>query len=216
MSRIVPAILTDDTKTLDKMVRQVETFTDFFQLDIMDGEFVPSRSINAGDVAALKTKLNWEAHLMVTDPQQYLEGFRKAGAKRVVFHYESGDYPLDVISQAKSIGLECGMAINPETDIEDIMPFVDRIDSVLFLSVTPGFYGSKFIPEVLDKIRQFRKLCPCVETGIDGGVKENNIATIASTGVDFICVGSAIFMQDNPAESFQRLSALAEESLPSF
>ena len=210
MSRVVPAILTEDAEALERMIRQAETFTDFVQLDIMDGLFVPSKSIKAEDITNLKTSLKWEAHLMVNNPQQYLNSFKQAGAKRVVFHSEATDKPLGVISQARGMGLEVGLAVNPETAIANILPFIDSVDSLLFLSVNPGFYGSPFIPEVLEKIRQFRKKCPGVKTGIDGGVKESNIATIAASGVDYIYVGSAIFLQENPAESYRRLSALAK------
>ena len=212
MSRVVPAILTEDAEALEKMVRLAEEFTDFVQLDIMDGRFVPSRSIKAEDIANLKTSLKWEAHLMVNSPQQYLDSFKRAGAKRVVFHYEAADKPLEVISQARRLGLEAGVAINPETDIAEVLPLADKLACLLFLSVNPGFYGSPFIPEVLDKIRELRMLCPEVETGIDGGVKEGNIADIAATGVDYICVGSAIFLSRNPAESYRLLSAMAKQT----
>lgn len=212
MSRVVPAILTEDPEALEKMIRLADEFTDFVQLDIMDGRFVPSRSIKAEDIAKLQTSLKWEAHLMVDNPQQYLKGFKQAGAKRVVFHYEATDEPLEVISKAREMELEVGLAINPETDITKVLPLTDKLNCLLFLSVNPGFYGSPFIPEVLEKIRQFRVLCPSVETGIDGGVKEGNIADIAATGVDYICIGSAIFLSRIPAESYRRLSALAKQT----
>jgi ribulose-phosphate 3-epimerase len=207
--QIVPAILTDDPEALEKLVRQAEDFTNYAQLDIMDGKFVPSRSIRCGDMANLKTKLNWEAHLMVLHPETYVEDFVQAGAKKIVFHYEATPAPREVIKQVKKLGVKVGLAVNPETDAGDILPLVDEVDSVLFLAVNPGFYGARFIPEVLDKIKEFRKARPKMETGIDGGIKESNIALIAGSGVDVIYVGSAIFMQPKPAESYRRLVALA-------
>ena len=211
--RVVPAILTDDPKALESMIRQAETFTDWVQVDIMDGKFVPSRSINYEHLDNLSTKLCWEGHLMVQHPEDYVEGSRKAGAQKVVFHYEATPSPRKVISLVRELGLEVGLAVNPETPVSDILSLTSEVDSVLFLSVNPGFYGSKFIPEVLDKIGEFRRAQPGVETGIDGGIKEDNIVQIARAMVDVIYVGSAIFMHPEPAESFSRLKAMVAEGL---
>jgi ribulose-phosphate 3-epimerase len=212
--RTVPAILTDDPKVLEKLVSQTETFTDYAQFDIMDGEFVPSRSVSCEQIAGLKTTLKWEAHLMVRHPEDCLEGFQKVGAQRLVFHYEATLTPEKIIHKIKKLGMKAGLAINPETPITAITPLVKKLDSVLFLSVNPGFYGAKFIPEVLDKIVAFRKAYPKMEIGIDGGIKENNIGQIARTGVNVIYIGSAIFLQPDPAESYRRLTKLAEANTP--
>lgn len=210
MSRIVPAILTDDPKALETMARQAATFTDYVQIDIMDGQFVPSKSITWPQLAAIPLRFTWEAHLMVAHPEECLDGFRRAGARKIVFHHEATPSPAEVISLARSYGLEVGIAINPQTPVAAILPLVGEVDSVLFLSVNPGFYGSEFIPAVLDKITEFKKRRPEVATGLDGGVKEGNVAEIARTGVSCICVGSAIFKQPEPAASFRHLQALAE------
>jgi len=211
-SRIVPAILTDDPDALKSMIRLTETFTDYIQIDIMDGRYVPSTSITAEHLMKLSIKTDWEAHLMVDNPENYLEDYRKAGAKRVVFHYEATGKLLKVIGLAEKLGLPFGLAINPDTPIKAVLPFCDNLDCLLFLSVNPGFYGSPFIPDVLNKIKQFRSLCPNMETGIDGGIKDGNITRVAQTGVDYICVGSAIFMQPDPAASYHHLCELAAEA----
>jgi ribulose-phosphate 3-epimerase len=207
--RTVPAILTDDPEALKKMSELTETFTGYAQFDIMDGRFVPSRSVSCGEIAALKTRLAWEAHLMALHPEDCLEGFQQAGAQMIIFHYEATPAPVEIIRRIKKLGMKAGLAVNPETPIDVINPLVSGLDSVLFLSVNPGFYGAKFIPEVLYKIVSFRKAYPEMDTGIDGGVKENNIVEIARTGVDYICVGSAIYNQPDPAASYRRLAALA-------
>ncbi len=208
----VPAILTDDPKALETMVRQTETFTSYAQFDIMDGQFVPSRSITCEHIARLATKLNWEAHLMVLHPETHLKDFQRAGAQKIVFHYEATSSPQEVISQIRNLGMRAGLAVNPETPISTITPLTSEVDSVLFLSVNPGFYGAKFIPEVLEKIAAFHSAQPNLEIGIDGGIKEGNIAQIARTGVDIIYIGSAIFLQPEPGESYRRLLAMAEEN----
>jgi ribulose-phosphate 3-epimerase len=190
-----------------------ETFTSYAQFDIMDGQFVPSRSVSCEAIAALKTRLTWEAHLMVLHPEDCLQDFRQAGAQRIIFHYEATPVPGEIIGKIRELGMKAGLAVNPETPTNAIAPLVAKVDGVLFLSVNPGFYGARFIPDVLDKIEAFRREYPETEIGIDGGVKEDNIARIARTGVDVICVGSAIFNQPEPAASYRRLAALAGEAV---
>jgi ribulose-phosphate 3-epimerase len=211
-TKVVPAILTNDPVALETMIRQAESFTTCVQMDIMDGQFVPSQSITAEHLASIPMKLSWEAHLMVLHPQDYLNGFRQAGARKVIFHYEATSSPHEVISLARELDLAVGLAINPDTIISTMLPLIDEVDSVLLLTVNPGFYGSKFIPEVMDKVAELRKARPEMEIGVDGGVKENNITQIAQTGVDVIYVGSAIFLHPQPGESFRHLLALAQEN----
>jgi len=212
--RTVPAILTQDPAALAKMVSQAETFTDLVQFDVMDGRFVPSQSVSGRQIAALKTRLDWEVHLMVLEPETYLEEFRRAGARKIVFHYEATPSPEGVIRRIKKLGVLAGLAVNPETPVSAIAPLLPGLDGMPFLSVNPGFYGAKFIPEVLDKVRDFRRAHPAMESGIDGGIKESNIAEIAGTGVNVIYIGSAVFLQPDPAASYRRLTALAEAQAP--
>lgn len=210
--KVVPAILTEDPRALETMVQEAETFADYAQFDFMDGRFVPSRSITYQDLLTIPIKFSWEAHLMVECPQDYLDNMRKAGAKKVIFHYESTSSPQSVISRARELGLELGLAINPETNVPSFLPLVDDVDSVLFLTVQPGFYGSKFIPEVLDKVVELRQSRPSIEIGVDGGIKESNIVQVARSGVDVVYVGSAIFLQPKPAEKYYDLVALTLEA----
>lgn len=209
--RTVPAILTDDPIVLGQLVAQAERFTDFAQFDIMDGQFVPSSSVTCDDIASLRTKLAWEVHLMVVHPEQCLEDYRKAGAKRIVFHYEATSSPDLIIEKIHGQGLEAGLAVNPETPIEAIAPFVDSLDGVLFMSVHPGFYGAKFLPEVMDKVKAFRKKYPRMEIGVDGGVSADTIPIIVPAGADTIYIGSAIFRQPDPGAAYRRLAALANQ-----
>lgn len=208
--RVVPAILTDDSSALEKMVCQTENFTDYVQIDIMDGHFVPSRSVTWEDIAGLSINIKWEAHLMVTHPEKYCEGFKQASASKVIFHHEATISPREVIARIRNLGLEVGLAINPETPVSATASYINEVDSVLLLTVTPGFYGSKFIPEVMDKVAELRDIQPGIEIGVDGGVKEINIKEIASAGVDYICVGSAVFLQPEPAASYRRLQSLVQ------
>ncbi|MFC1911740.1 ribulose-phosphate 3-epimerase [Chloroflexota bacterium] len=210
--QVVPAILSADLNTLEDMLRQTKTFTSYVQIDIMDGLFVPSQSITWQQLATINIKLGWEAHLMVLHPEDYLSGFRQAGAQKVIFHYEATASPGKVISEARKLGLNVGLAVNPDTSVSAFIPLTGGVDSVLFLTVNPGFYGSKFIPEVMDKVTELWRLRPELEIGIDGGIKESNIRQVAGSGVDVIYVGSAIFLQPKPSESYRNLLALANNS----
>ena len=210
--QVVPAILSDDINALENMVRQAETFASYVQIDIMDGRFVPSQSITWQQLSTVPVKLNWEAHLMVLNPEDYLSGFRQAGAQKIIFHYEATALPGKVISKTRELGLNVGLAINPDTPVSAFISLTDEVDSVLFLTVNPGFYGSKFIPEVMNKVEELRRLRPGIEIGVDGGIKEVNIQQVAKSGVDVIYVGSAIFLQPQPGESYHQLLALANNS----
>jgi len=147
----------------------------------------------------------------VVHPEDHVEDFQRVGAHRITFHYEATERPQQVISQIRNLGLEVGLAVNPETPVSAVIPLADLVDSILFLSVHPGFYGAKFLPGVLDKIKEFRTIRLNQEIGIDGGIKENNIVQIAKSGVDSIHVGSAIFLQPNPGESFHHLTSLIQD-----
>jgi len=213
--RVVPAILTENPEALAKMVRQAETFADFVQVDIMDGRFVPSRSIACSDIVAVSPKLHWEAHLMVRQPEEQLQCFARAGAEKIVFHFEATSSPLRIIKLIRHLGVKVGLAVNPEMPLTTTLSLADSVDSVLFLTVHPGFYGAKFLPEVLDRVVELRSRKPNLEIGVDGGIKESNVAQVARLGVDCICVGSAIFVQPDPGASFRRLQSLADKACPS-
>ncbi|MDD5547251.1 MAG: ribulose-phosphate 3-epimerase [Candidatus Omnitrophica bacterium] len=204
--RIVPAVLTDKPDELKRMIAQAEGFCDLVQIDIMDGRFVPSKSISAADLAKIKTGLKLEVHLMVEEPGKYLEPFKRAGAKRIVFHYESKEDPSSVIQKIRALGLEAGIAINPGTPVSKVEGYFKDIDVLLFLSVNPGFYGSKFIPEVCDKACALMGRNGRPVIAMDGGLKMDNILMIKEAGVDLACVGSGIFGKGDPKENYKNLA----------
>ena len=202
---IVPALLTSDSGQLEHFIKLAETFTNWVQIDFMDGRFVPSTSISTRDIGRLNAGFEWEAHLMVLEPENELDALKAAGASRVIFHYEATRNHQRVIDMARELGIGIGMALNPATPAEHLEPFANSLECVLFMSVNPGFYGAPFIAGVLDKIRAFKDKHPDMHTSIDGGAKQDNIGMIATSGVDSICVGSAIFLSADPASSYQRL-----------
>ena len=208
--RIVPALLTDDPAALNQMVNSISGVVPWAQVDIMDGQFVPSKSIGWQQVKAAKIPFDWEAHLMVKEPETYFSGFKSARARRVIFHFEAVIDVQTAIARARKLELDVGLALNPGTPVSAISDFLPLLDSVLIMSVVPGFYGSKFIPEVLDKVGQIRALKPEVSIGIDGGINESNLLEVAASGIDDICVGSAIFLAPDPQRSYRHLQALVD------
>lgn len=205
MNKIVPAILTDNKDKFTKMVNLCSEFTDYIQIDIMDGEFVPSKSITPNDFKGLSSPVHSEAHLMVKNPLEWISVFKEFGSQRIIFHFEIEANHSNIIKKIKQTGLQAGIAVNPSTEIEDFQHLIPETDTFLFMSVEPGFYGSVFIPYVLEKIRRFKKVNPHKLAGIDGGVKLDNVQIVNNSGIDYICVGSAIFKSNNPKQIYRRL-----------
>ena len=210
--RVVPALLTDNPAALAQMVEVANGFADFVQVDIMDGRFVPSTSISATDLGNVGIRFGWEAHLMVADPLNYVEQFKDIGASRIIFHIESDDDPNDVIALGRSLGISIGVALNPDTPVSTAADVLAGADSVLLMSVYPGYYGAAFVPEVLGKVPELRRKFPGLELGIDGGIKPDNLLEVARLGFDTVCVGSAIFRDEDPAAAYRRLAGLAAQA----
>ena len=211
--RVVPALLTDSASALSTMARVATGLHTFVQIVIMDGRFVPARSITADDLQSTVMPFDWAAHLMVHGPEPYFAPMKRAGAQRVIFHQEVSGEPVATIRAARESGLDVGLALNPETPVGTVLHLLDRLDVLLLLTVTPGYYGSPFVPEVLDKVRELRALAPALEIEVDGGVKESNIGDVVRSGAESICVGSAIFLQPDPSTAYERLLALARKAV---
>ncbi|MDD3295876.1 MAG: ribulose-phosphate 3-epimerase [Candidatus Omnitrophica bacterium] len=201
---IVPALLTNDVKKLEEMLDVCAGFTDYAQIDIMDGEFVPSLSIGKPELEGLKLPLSCEAHLMVSRPLDWLKALKKIGIKKVIYHFEIQADHKFILSEIKKEGLGLGIAVNPATKISEFKFLLEYVDTILFLAVNPGFYGSPFIPEILEKVKFFKDEFPGIQSGIDGGVKLDNLLAVKACGVDYICVGSAILKEKSPKEAFEK------------
>jgi ribulose-phosphate 3-epimerase len=209
---IVPAILTDKKEEFIKMMSSCSEFCDYVQIDIMDEKFVPSRSITKKDLENLRFPLKIEAHLMVEDPLEWIDVFKQFGSFRIIFHYEIKRNRKEIIEKIKEKNLEVGLAINPSTSLDEFISYCEDVDSFLFMSVNPGFYGSPFIPQVLEKIKLFKRMHPLKMVGIDGGIKLYNLKEVIGSGVDYICVGSAIFKENNFKEAYLKLKKELEKT----
>lgn len=201
--KIIPAILTDNNEDFQNKIKQSESICDFAQIDVMDGRFVPSKSVGVDALSSIESSIGLEFHLMVEEPLNYLEAAEKSKAKRVIFHYEAKNIePEKIIRQIRAKGMEAGLAINPQTGLSQIKHLFEQIDVLLLLSVNPGYYGSPFQPEVLDKARELSAANHDFIIALDGGVKIDNILDIKDAGVELACVGSGIF-KGNVKENYR-------------
>lgn len=209
MAQIIPAILTSNIKDLQVKLLKLRALTSWVQIDIMDGKFVPQRSIDVGDLVKIDSplSLNLEIHLMVNDPLSYVKKCKTAKIKRVFFHIE----PLAqkevelVLKQIDEFGFQKGIALNPETPVERIEKYLSQIDAVLFLSVNPGKQGQKFINSVLEKVKKLKSISPNTLVAVDGGINANNINDIIEAGADYLSIGSAIVKSNDFEQAYSQL-----------
>ena len=208
MQKVVPAILTKDPSLLKEQLDALKNHTKWVQIDIMDGKFVPSVSVNISELGEASQFFNLEIHLMVKDPENYLEDCNAVGAKRVYFHLTGAKDPQVVLSRMEQYQFKRGIAINPETTVGQLAPYVKNADAVLLLSVVPGEQGHEFIPSVAEKIPGIRALNPDLVIGMDGGIAKDNIRQVFEGGVDYVAVGSSIWRTKDPIASLRELQEM--------
>ena len=205
MQRVVPAILTANPKELRNDLTVLRGQTSWVHIDIMDGKFVPNTSLSLSELGEASEFFNLEIHLMVQDPEKYFKDCQVIGAKRVIFHLEATDNPEKVLQEMGAYPFYKSMALNSETSVSKLAPYIDKINSVLLLSVIPGFQAQEFISSVLEKIPEVRLLSSEVLIGLDGGINKTNIKEIFEAGADYVGVGSAIMKAENPTEALREL-----------
>lgn len=208
MVKIAPSILSADFSKLGEEILAVEKGgADYIHIDVMDGHFVPNITIGPLIVEAIRpiTKLPLDVHLMIENPDQYIEAFAKAGADYITVHVEACRHLHRTIQNIKSFGIKAGVVLNPATPVESIQHIIGEIDMVLLMSVNPGFGGQKFIPEVLPKIRKVKEMAEqkgvAMEIEIDGGVNPETAKLCMEAGANVLVAGSAIYNQEDYAEA---------------
>jgi ribulose-phosphate 3-epimerase len=215
MVGIVPSILSADFTRLGEQVQAVEAGgAQRIQVDVMDGHFVPNITMGPLVVEATRrsTSLPLEAHLMITNPELYIEDFAKAGADVIIVHQEVCPHLHRVLRQIKATGKQAGVAINPSTPVLMLENILTLVDLVLVMTINPGFGGQDFIPETLPKIRQVRQML--TERGlhadieVDGGIHEKTVPLVVEAGANLLVAGSAVYNQrESPAQAIARLKA---------
>jgi ribulose-phosphate 3-epimerase len=217
---IAPSILASDLARLGEEVRKVEDGgADVVHVDVMDGHFVPNLSIGIPVVESLRkaTRLPLDVHLMIDQPERYIEEFVRAGANRVLVHQEATRHLDRALAMIRDSGAQAGAAINPATPVVMLTDVLDKLDTVLVMSVNPGFGGQKFIPNAIEKIRQLNQWRSRYNANfrieVDGGVDLENTAELAHAGANTLVAGTSIFHTNDPASAARQMRKLATEAI---
>lgn len=212
MNYIAPSILAADFAKLGEEIEMLNrSEAELIHVDVMDGIFVPNISFGFPIMEPLKriARKPLDVHLMISDPIRYVERFCDAGAWSVGFHLEAVDDPMPILDLIKAKGVRTCLTINPDIDVNRLLPYLDKVDMVLLMSVFAGFGGQKFIPETLDKVRFLRReidergLSTWIE--IDGGVTTGNAREIFEAGADVLVAGSSVFKAADPEQAIIQL-----------
>jgi len=210
MGKIAPSILSADFSKLGEEIKAVEQAgADYIHIDVMDGHFVPNITIGPLIVEAVRkvTELPLDVHLMISNPDQYIEDFCRAGADLLTIHAEAVDHLHRSVQLIRQFGACPGVSLNPATSLSDLEYILGDIDIVLLMTVNPGFGGQKFIPEVLPKIGKLRAMIENqglnLEIEVDGGINPDTISQVWSAGADVFVAGSAVFNSRNYAETIK-------------
>ena len=213
MVRIAPSMLSADFLHLEKDVEMVNRYADIFHLDIMDGVFVPNLSYGFPIVEAIASKAEkpLDVHLMIINPEKYVERFAKAGADMISFHLNATEKPEEVLALIRSFGCKAGLVINPDIEVESLFPYLEQADYILLMSVFAGFGGQKFIEETYGRGERLkaeidrRGLNLPIE--VDGGVSPSNAAALIAKGAEILVAGSAVFKSTDPAATIASMKA---------
>jgi ribulose-phosphate 3-epimerase len=205
---IIPAVIAKNQDELEDRIKRVVDFFDIIQLDFMDGKFVPNNSIDF-DFKLPKTKCKFESHLMINNPQNWIEN-NALKVDTILVHYESINDSMKIINQVKDQNKKVGFVLNPETPISKIENYLDQLDQVLIMTVNPGFYGSPFLPEMIKKISDLRKIKPDLDIEVDGGIVPDTIGLVNRAGANMFVSGSYIVKSKNVEESIFNLKKVID------
>jgi len=217
---VAPSILAADFACLGDAIRAVERGgVSFLHVDVMDGHFVPNISIGVPVVAPLRkaTKLQLDVHLMIENPEQYIEAFATAGADMISVHQEATPHLDRALTMIREHGCKPGAVINPATPVVMLSEVLGKVDHVLVMSVNPGFGGQAFIPEATDKIRELREMRDrhhySYRIQVDGGIGPENVAAVVRAGAQILVAGTSVFHTADPAAAVRQMTHLATEAL---
>lgn len=205
--KVAPSIIACDFSRLKEEIKSIEDAgADLLHLDIMDGHFVPNITFGPLVVEGIRklTKLEIDAHLMISEPEKYLKEFVKSGCNMISVHVETLKEPERIFNYLKEKNVKSGIAINPETEISILNGYIKYVDFILVMLVHPGFYGQKMLPETIDKVRRLRNLTEkTIE--VDGGINDKNARELIEIGVDIIVSGAYIFKNNDRKIAIRKL-----------
>jgi len=208
--KIAPSLLSADPEKLNEEIEAVENFSDLIHVDVMDGFFVPNdtmKILGAPVLKDLKSKLPFDVHLMIENPDRYIDDFAEAGASNITIHFEADqESPLKTLQKIKEKGVRAGVSIRPKTPLESLGDeILDAVDMVLIMTVEPGFGGQEFILETLPKIKKLRELKPDLDIEVDGGINHETAKQAVEAGANILVAGSYIFKNPPYEKIIQRL-----------
>lgn len=219
--KISPSMLSADfTKLGEELDRIKDSGADMLHIDVMDGHFVPNISFGMPVIKSIRKKsdLLFDVHIMISQPQRYIEELKKAGAELITFHYEAEGDPAKTIKMIHAAGLKAGISIKPQTPVEVLLPYLKDVELVLIMTVEPGFGGQSFMSDMMPKLRWLKEEARRQNTSfilqVDGGVNRNTIAEAAAAGADCFVAGSAVFGKPDYHEEVTTLKTLAEAARP--
>lgn len=212
MLKFAPSILTADLARLKEQIAEAEAAgVDWIHLDVMDGVFVPNLTFGPLLVEAVRrvTALPLDVHLMIVQPERYLEDFARAGADHITVHFEATYHPHRAVQRVKELGKKAGLAVNPATPLEAFEPLLPELDLALLMSVNPGFGGQRYIPASTGRLRRLKemrdRLNPACLIEVDGGVNKDTVAEVYRAGADVAVAGSALFNRRPVADNLREL-----------
>ena len=204
MIQIAPSMLAADFLHLEKDVETVNRYADIFHLDVMDGVFVPNISFGFPVIEAIASQAQkpMDVHLMIVEPEKYVDRFAQVGASMISFHLNASSDPEALLKHIRSLGIKAGLVINPDIPVEDLFPYLKDADYVLLMSVFAGFGGQKFIEATYERIRtlkaEIQRQGLDIKIEVDGGVSASNASALAEAGAEIFVAGSAVFKSDDP------------------
>ncbi len=211
--KISPSVLASDFANLESELKKCsDGGAEFIHLDVMDGHFVPNISIGAPVIAALDKvcETPFDVHLMISDPLFYIDDFIKAGADIITFHVECESDIEKTIDKIVDAGCKAALAVKPNTPIDAVYPYLDKLSMVLVMTVEPGFGGQSFMENTMPKIKELRAKCPDIDIQVDGGINADTVKIAGKAGANVFVAGSAVFKSDNPAATIKLLKENAE------